>query len=166
MIKLQTKNAITVVELLVALVVLSLLFLMIIPIFSYSRTTVETMNRLDIYHDSRKIAHDINSTLKLATAVLYPGSSVKHGWGSYMIFRDPFNQVFIVYINDKNRLVKINYDKTTKGKVATGRTLASNVQEFAVRRPETNLIEYRVNLKTPRGRELEFSGMVNLANLL
>ncbi len=159
-------KAFTVIEVLVALVILSLLLLMIVPIFSYSRSTVKTMNRLDVFHDTRKISHEINSTLKLTTEVLYPDPSVKRGWRNYMVFRSPFNQVYIFYVNDKDSLIVINYDKIRNGKVVSGKTLARNVKEFSVRRPESNLIEYRVRLEAENSKEIEFSGMVNLANLI
>lgn len=156
----------TIIELLVALAILSTIGLMVMPIFSYSRKTVSTMNKLDVYHDTRKVSHELNSLLKLATEVIFPDSSSKHSWKNCVIFRNPLNQVIIFYINEKNNLISINYDKVRNGKVATGKIIAANVKEFQINRKESNLIEYKVTLKALLGRELEFSGMVNLANLI
>ncbi|MEW6708426.1 MAG: type II secretion system protein [Candidatus Riflebacteria bacterium] len=160
------KKAFTIVELLVAIVILTTLMLMLMPVFSYSKKTVDTMNRLDVYHDTRKISHEINSTLKLSTEVIFPEAGMPNTWRSCVIFRNPLNQVFIIYISDKSDLISINYDRIRNGKVATGKVLATGIREFAVRRVESNLLEYKVKLNATGGGELEFSGMVNLANLI
>lgn len=166
MTKRNNKLGFTIIEILVVLVILSTIMLMLMPVFSYSRKTVDTMNRLDVYHDTRKISHEINSTLKLATAVIYPDTGAKNTWRNCVIFRNPMNQVIIIYVNDKDNLMAINYDKIRNGKVVTGKTVATGIKEFQVRRKESNLIEYRVKLNAVNNNELEFSGMVNLANLI
>lgn len=162
----QQKSGFTIIEILVVLVILSTLMLMLMPVFTYSRKTVDTMNRLDIYHDTRKISHEINSTLKLATEVIFPDASMKHSWRGCVIFRNPMNQVLIFYLNDKKNLVAINYDRISKGKVVRGKTIATGVEEFMIRRKESNLLEYKVKLSAQGNKDLEFSGMINLANLI
>jgi type II secretory pathway pseudopilin PulG len=154
------------IELLVAIALLSLLMLLLMPVFSYSRKSVDTMNRLDVYHDVRKVTYAVNSSIKLATEVIYPDPSSKHSWKNSVIFRDSLNQLFIFYVNDKNRLVLINYDDIYNGKVVNGRTIAGNVKSFQVRRRETNLIEYKICLTAKGNKDLDISGMVNLANLI
>lgn len=159
-------NGFTIIEMLVALVILTTLMLMLMPVFTYSRKTVDTMNRLDTYHDTRKISHEINSTLKLATEVIFPDTAAKHSWRGCVIFRNPTNQVLIFYVNDDKNLVLINYDRIRKGKVLRGKKIASGVEDFRIRRKETNLLEYQVKLSAQGNKDLEFSGMINLANLI
>jgi prepilin-type N-terminal cleavage/methylation domain-containing protein len=162
----QQSKGFTIIEILVALVILTTLMLMLMPVFSYSRKTVSTMNKLDIYHETRKIGHELNSSLKLATEVIFPDPEAKHSWKNCVIFRNPLNQVIICYVNDKSQLVAINYDQIRRGKVIGGKTIATGVESFRVNRKESNLIEFKVNLKTETGKALEFAGMVNLANLI
>ena len=162
----KNSRAFTIIEFLVAVALLSLLLLILMPVFTYSRKSVNTMNRLDVYHDVRKVSYSINSSLKLATDVIYPDPSSKHSWKNSAIFRDSLNQIFIFYVNDKNRLVLINYDEIHNGKVVNGRSIAGNVKSFQVRRRESNLIEYKICLTAKGNKDLEFSGMVNLANLI
>ncbi len=162
----HSRNAFTIIEILVALVILTTIILMLMPVFTYSRKTVDTMNRLDVYHDTRKISHEINGTLKLATEVIFPDTSSKHSWRGCIIFRNPMNQVLIFYLNDRKDLVVINYDRIRNGKVVRGKTIAGNVENFQVRRKESNLIEYRVKLSAQGSKDLEFTGMINLANLI
>lgn len=156
----------TIIELLVVIALISLLLLLLMPVFTYSRKSVDTMNRLDVYHDVRKVTYAINSSIKLATEVIYPDPSSKHSWKNSIIFRNSLNQIYIFYVSDKNRLVLINYDDIHDGKVVKGRTIAGNVKTFRVRRGETNLIEYKICLTAKGNKELEISGMVNLANLI
>jgi len=65
----------TVVELLIVLVILSLLFLMLTPVFFFPKKTNDIMKRLDVYHESRKINHAINLRIKLSYDINFPPSN-------------------------------------------------------------------------------------------
>lgn len=160
------RKAFTMTEIMITAVIFIMIIILLMPVFTYSRKSVETMNRLDVYHDIRMISQEINSSLKLATQVIFPDTSSKNSWRGCIIFRNPINQLLIFYLNDQKDLVLTNYDRIRNGKVVRGKTIARNVESFQVRRKESNLLEYRVKLSSQGSKGLEFTGIINLGNLI
>ncbi|MDD3377893.1 MAG: type II secretion system protein [Candidatus Riflebacteria bacterium] len=161
------KIGITLIEILIAVAVLGLMMTFLLPIFSYSRRAGTTMNRLDVYHDIRKVDHAISGELKLGSGVLYPpkpaGDSTTD-WYSQVIFRNHLNQVLMVYLNEQDKLVLFNYDDIKDSYLSLGRFLGSKVKDFAVRRHGNSVIEYKLTFEIEK-QDFTISNRITLVNV-
>lgn len=163
----KEKRAFTIIEILIAVAVLSLVLLFIIPVFSYSRKATTTMNRLDSYHDIRRVDQKLASEIKFGSAVLYPprppGSDAGE-WYSQVVFRDSINQTQIIFLDDKNQLMLLNYDDIVGTYLSSAKRLGSGVKEFSTRRHGASVIEYKLVFETEQ-REFTVSNRIALMNV-
>ena len=163
----KTAKGFTIIEILVAIAVLSLVLLFIIPVFSYSRRASTTMNRLDSYHDVRRVDQEIASEIKFGSAILYPprptGSDAGE-WHSQIIYRNSINQTQIIFVNEKDQLMMLNYDEILGSYLSNARLLGSSIKEFATRRHGNSVIEYKLCFEAEQ-REFAVSNRIALMNL-
>lgn len=131
----------------IACAVLGLLMIFILPIFSYSKKAGSTMNRLDSYHDIRRVDQEVSTELKLGSGILFPpkpDGATESEWYNQLIFRNSINQIQLIYVDEGNKLMLLNYDKLNGSYLAGGRRLGSNIKEFAVRRHGNSVVEYKM----------------------
>jgi len=161
-----TKRAFTLVELLVALGLMTLLLVMTSPIFFYSKKSNEMMKELDIYHLSRNANHAISSELKRAVKVLYPPRKLarKKTTVSQLIYTNSLNQVVALYVNKENELIKVNYDDIGGDTISKFIRLGSQVKKFSVSLPDYNLLQYKISYSLPNKREYTGSDMIRFVN--
>lgn len=142
------------IEILIVVAVISLILLFIIPVLSYSRRASETMNRMDSYHDIRRIDQEIAAEIKFGSAILYPphpGGTKAGEWFSQVIFRNSINQTQALFVNEENQLCLMNYDRIRGVNLAAPRILGSQLKEFSVRRHGSSVVEYRLTFATEQG---------------
>ena len=157
----------TIIEILVAIAILSLVLMFIIPVFSYSRRATTTMSRLDSYHDVRRVDQEIASEIKFGSAILYPprpDSSNAGEWHSQIVFRNSINQTQVLFINEKDQLMLLNYDKILGTYLAGARLLSSSIKEFAARRHGNSVIEYKLTFEADQ-REFAVTNRIALMNV-
>jgi len=157
----------TIIEILVAIAVLSLVLLFIIPVFSYSRRASSTMNRLDSYHDVRRVDQEIASEIKFGSAILYPprppGSNAGE-WYSQIVYRNSINQTQIIFVNENDQLMMLNYDEIFGSYLSSARLLGNNIKEFVARRHGNSVIEYKLCFEAEQ-REFAVSNRIALMNV-
>jgi len=157
----------TIIEILVAIAVLSLVLLFIIPVFSYSRRASTTMNRLDSYHDVRRVDQEIASEIKFGSAILYPprpAGSDAGEWHSQIVYRNSINQTQIIFVNEKDQLMMLNYDEILGSYLSNARLLGNSIKEFAARRHGNSVIEYKLCFEAEQ-REFAVSNRIALMNV-
>ncbi len=150
----KTKHGFSLIEILIVVAVMSLVLLFIIPVLSYSRRASDTMNRLDSYHDIRRIDQEIAAEIKFGSAVLYPphpGNTNAGEWHSQVIFRNSINQTQALFVNEEDQLCLLNYDRIRGINLAAPRILGSQLKEFSVRRHGSSVVEYRLTFATEQG---------------
>jgi len=160
-------NGFTIIEILVAIAVLSLVLLFIIPVFSYSRRASTTMNRLDSYHDVRRVDQEIASEIKFGSAILYPprpAGSDAGEWHSQIVYRNSINQTQIIFVNEKDQLMMLNYDEILGSYLSNARLLGKSIKEFAARRHGNSVIEYKLCFEAEQ-REFAVSNRIALMNV-
>lgn len=163
---LQTKGF-TVIEVLVAIAVISLIMLFIIPVFSYSRRATTTMNRLDSYHDVRRVDQEIASEIKFGSAILYPPRPAASGagdWHSQIVYRNSINQTQVIFVNDKDQLMLLNYDDILGSYLSSARLLGSSIKEFMARRHGNSVVEYKLCFEANE-REFAVTNRIALMNV-
>ncbi len=161
------RKAFTLVELIIALAVLALLLAFIYPILFYSRTANNTITKLDVYHDVRRVDQAVFDELKLGSGVLYPPKPEKGiigEWYPQLIFRNHLNQIIMLYVNKKNKLIIFNYDDVDGAYLSLGKILGSNIKEFVVRRQGSSVIEYRLTFEIDK-RDFVIANQVTLVNV-
>ncbi len=155
------------VEIMIALAVLGLLSAFILPVFTYSKRAGTTMNKLDSYHDVRRVDHELSADLKLGSGILFPpkpeGASVSP-WYNQLIFRNSINQIQLIYLNEDDRLMLLNYDKVKGSYLQGGRRLATKVKEFNVRRHGSSVVEYKITYETDK-KDFVISNRISLLNV-
>ncbi len=160
---------ITIVELMVGVVVLSLLVLMVQPIFNLTRRGDTTMKRLDTYHHARRINLELASELKLATGILFPpGPDFATGtgpWVSQLVFRNSLHQALGMFIDEKDQLVLYNFDRIRQGRITGGRVLATKVKNFQIRRHGSAVVEYTLTFEQEH-HEFTATNLITLVNVL
>lgn len=167
----NNKKAVTTVEIMIGAVILSLMLLFVVPILSYSRKANSTMQRLDSYHDIRRVDQEIASEMKFGSAVMYPprpdstdDSVAASDWYSQVIFRNAMNQVMVLFVNESDQLVMLNYDELRGASLAAARTLANRIKGFAVRRHGNSVVEYRLAFDA-EGREFAVTNKISMLNV-
>ena len=158
----------TIIEVLIVCIILSILFFMMTPVFFYPKKTEEIEKRLDIYHDSRKVNHAIELSIKLASGISFPSDKYigKKEWFHQIIFRNYLQQTIVIFLNKKNELMELNYDQILNNKLMSWKRLGSNIDSFQVRRPTSNAIEIRITFKLPNKGKYRVSSFINLINVL
>ncbi len=169
MVMLQNKKRIgfTFIELCVAMTVLILLFIFVYPILSYSRSATNTMNKLDVYHDVRRVDQTVFSELKLGSGIMYPPNTDDGSvsdWYHQLVFRNHLNQIMMLYVNKDDKLILFNYDDVKGAYLSLGKTLGSNVKEFAVRRHGSSVVEYRLTFEIDK-KDFVITNLVTLVNV-
>lgn len=163
----RQKQGFTIIEVLVAIAVFTLVMLFIIPVFSYSRRATTTMTRLDSYHDVRRVDQEIASEIKFGSAILYPpkpsGSNAGE-WHSQIVYRNSLNQTQVIFVNEKNQLVLLNYDSLLGPYLSGARTLGSSIKEFLTRRHGNSVIEYKLCFEADQ-REFAVTNRIALMNV-
>lgn len=157
----------TIIEILVAIAVLSLIMLFVVPVFSYSRRATTTMTRLDSYHDVRRVDQEVSAEIKFGSAILYPTrpTAADAGeWHSQVVFRNSINQTQVIFVNDKDQLLLLNYDEVLGSSLSGARLLGSNIKEFLARRHGNSVIEYRLCFEA-EGREFVVTNRIALMNV-
>ena len=122
------RRAMTVVEMLVALVLVSLLFGFLYRTFRVQRMAWFTVEKLDAIQAMRIAERRIRKELELGTAVLYPppemgGATTGH---SFLIFTSPTNELRMIYCDKEGHLKMKEHKKKPV-------VLCSSVRSFAVR---------------------------------
>jgi len=164
----RNTSAFTLIELLIAIALMSLLLAMTSPIFFYSKKSNEMMKELDIYHISRKVNHEISSELKRAVKILYPPSKFarKRVAVNQLIYTNSLNQVVVIYVNKKHQLIKVNYDDIENNTITKFRKLGSNIKLFSVTLPEFDLLQFVVSYSLPNKKEYIGSNMIRFVNAI
>ena len=160
-------RAFTLIEILIAFAVLGLIFSFIYPIISYSKQATKTMTKLDVYHDASRVDQGVFDELKFSSGVLYPPSNqngLVSDWYPQLVFRNHLNQVIMLYVNKKDKLIMFNYDNVTGSKLSLGKVLGSNVKEFLVRRDGSSVIEYKLTFEIDK-KDFIVSNRVTLVNV-
>ena len=158
----------TVIELVISVSVLGLFVLMIHPIFTYSKKAGETMSKLDVYHDIRRIDKEVFDELKLGSGILYPPKPEDYSsgeWYHQLVFRNHLNQTIMLYVNKQDKLVMFNYDNVKNSVLSLGRSIGSNIKEFSVKRQGSSVIEYRLVFVLDE-KEFLISNRVAMVNVL
>lgn len=161
------KKGFTVIEILVAVAVFSLIMLFIMPVFSYSRRATATMARLDSYHDVRRVDQEIAAEIKFGSAILYPprpAAANAGEWHSQIVFRNSINQTQVIFVNEKNQLLLLNYDEIVGSYLANAKLLGSNIKDFLARRHGNSVIEYKLCFDAD-GREFAVTNRIALMNV-
>lgn len=146
----HTKKGFTLLELLLVLGFMALLMAFFYPVFSNTRKANETMARLDVYHDIRRIDQVIYEELKLSTGILYPPAPKNEARGdeyNQVIFRNHINHIFMLYLNKKDELILFNYDNVKDAHLSLGKTIGRNVKNFTVRRYGSSMLEYKLTFE-------------------
>lgn len=162
------KNGFSTIELFVTISILGIFLVIIYPIFSYSRKASDTMSKLDVYHDVRKIDQVIFDELKLGSGILYPPRPDDYGesdWYNQLIFRNHLNQTIMVYVNKKDNLLLFNYDNVKGNTLSLGKNIGNHIKEFKVRRHGSSVIEYRISFEIEK-KEFVITNRVTLINVL
>lgn len=162
------KKGFSTIELFVTISVLGIFLVIIYPIFSYSRKASDTMSKLDVYHDVRKIDQVIFDELKLGSGILYPPRPDDYGesdWYNQLIFRNHLNQTIMVYVNKKDNLLLFNYDNVKGNTLSLGKNIGNHIKEFKVRRHGSSVIEYRISFEIEK-KEFVITNRVTLINVL
>ena len=157
----------TIIELLVAIAIFTLLMLFIMPVFSYSRRATTMMNRLDSYHDIRRVDQEIAAEIKFGSAILYPPSPTATDageWHSQIVFRNSINQTQVIFVNDKDQLMLLNYDEIRGSYLSSAKLLGSNIKEFLARRKGSSVIEYKLCFEGD-AREFAVTNQIALMNV-
>ncbi|MBP5468127.1 MAG: type II secretion system protein [Candidatus Riflebacteria bacterium] len=161
------RKAFTLVELIIAFGVFALLLAFIYPILFYSRSANNTLTNLDVYHDVRRVDQAVFDELKLGSGVLYPPKpeqGIIGEWYPQLIFRNHLNQIIMLYVNKKNKLIIFNYDDVKGAYLSLGKPLGSNIKEFVVRRQGSSVIEYRLTFEIDK-RDFVIANQVTLVNV-
>lgn len=162
------KKGFSTIELFVTISILGIFLVIIYPIFSYSRKASDTMSKLDVYHDVRKIDQVIFDELKLGSGILYPPRPDDYGesdWYNQLIFRNHLNQTIMVYVNKKDNLLLFNYDNVKGNTLSLGKNIGNHIKEFKVRRHGSSVIEYRISFEIEK-KEFVITNRVTLINVL
>ncbi len=162
------KKGFSTIELFVTISVLGIFLVIIYPIFSYSRKASNTMSKLDVYHDVRRIDQVIFDELKLGSGILYPPRPDDYGesdWYNQLIFRNHLNQTIMVYVNKKDNLLLFNYDNVKGNTLSLGKNIGNHIKEFKVRRHGSSVIEYRISFEIEK-KEFVITNRVTLINVL
>ena len=157
----------TLIEVLIAFAVLGLIFSFIYPVISYSKQASKTMTKLDVYHDARRVDQGVFDELKFSSGVLYPPvnqNGMISDWYPQLVFRNHLNQIIMLYVNKKDKLIMFNYDNVTGSKLSLGKVLGSNVKEFVVRRDGSSVIEYKLTFDIEK-KDFIISNRVTLVNV-
>ena len=163
----KSKKGFTLIEVLMAIAVIGLIFSFIYPVISYTRQASKTMNKLDIYHDCRRVDQAVFDELKFSSGVLYPPVSSQGlvtDWFPQLCFRNHLNQVIMLYANRADKLVMFNYDNVKGTKLSLGKILGYKVKEFLVRRHGSSVIEYKLTFLIEK-KEFIISNRVTLVNV-
>ena len=105
--------------------------------------------------------------LKFSSGVLYPPpdqNGMVSDWYPQLVFRNHLNQVIMLYVNKKDKLIMFNYDNVTGSKLSLGKVLGSNVKEFLVRRDGSSVIEYKLTFEIDK-KDFIVSNRVTLVNV-
>ena len=163
----KNKKGFTLIELLIAIVIIGLIYTFIYPVLSYSRQASNTMTKLDVYHDARRVDQGVFDELKFSSGILYPPLNDNGNisdWYPQLIFRNHLNQVVMLYANKKDKLVLFNYDNVKGSKLSLGKILGSKVKEFVVRRDGSSVIEYKLTFEIEK-KEFIISNRVTFVNV-
>lgn len=160
------KNGFTLIEIIIVLTILCLVFAFISPILSFSKKSNETMNKLDIYHDCRRIDQEVFSELKLGSGILYPPKEdgPSGDWYPQLVFRNHLNQIIMLYVNKKDKLILFNYDNVKNGYLSLGKVLGSKIKDFSVRREGSSVVEYRLTFEINK-KDFVITNKVTLVNV-
>lgn len=164
----KRKSGFTLIELFIAIGVLGLFMVIVYPVLSYSKKAGETMNKLDVYHDVRRIDQDVFDELKLGCGILYPPkpeNDMDEDWYHQLLFRNHLNQTIMLYVNKKDKLILFNYDNVKGNDLSLGKTLGSHVKDFVVRRHGSSVIEYKLTFEIEK-KEFIVTNRVTLVNVL
>ena len=166
--KMSPKNGYTIVEVLIAVALISLIMSMTLPIFSYSKKSVSMMKELDVYHYARQANNEITTKLKYATKIVYPPQKLVRSkqYVNQLIFSNSLNQAIVYFVNEKDELMEVNYDDIRKNGVSHFRKLAGKVKSFKVRYPESNVLEYKITFNLENKKTYTFSNMISFENAL
>jgi prepilin-type N-terminal cleavage/methylation domain-containing protein len=161
------KLGFTLVEIMIGCAVFGLLLVFLLPIFSYSKRAGATMNRLDSYHDIRRVDQEVSTELKLGSGILFPPKPDGAGeseWYNQLIFRNSINQIQLIYVDESDKLMLLNYDKLKGSYLAGGRRLGSNIKEFSVRRHGNSVVEYKMIYEVEK-RNFTTTNRISLLNV-
>jgi prepilin-type N-terminal cleavage/methylation domain-containing protein len=161
------KRGFTLIEIIIVLAVLGLVFAFISPILSFSKKSNETINKLDIYHDCRRIDQEVFSELKLGSGILYPPKiedGLSGDWYPQLVFRNHLNQIIMLYVNKKDKLILFNYDNVKNGYLSLGKVLGSKIKDFSVRRHGSSVVEYRLTFEINK-KDFVITNKVTLVNV-
>ena len=162
------KNGFTLIEVLIAFAVIGLIFSFIYPVIQYSRQATTTMTKLDAYHDARRVDQEVFNELKFGAGILYPPShelGLVTDWYPQLVFRNHLNQIIMLYVNTKDKLIMFNYDNVKGSKLSLGKILGSEVKELVVRRNGSSVIEYKLTFEIEK-KDFIISNRVTLVNVL
>lgn len=160
-------NGFTLIEMFIVVAVLGLFMTLVYPVLSYTSKASNTMNRLDVYHDVRKVDQTISNELKLGVKVLYPPKDdveLVSDWYPQLIFRNHLNQVLMLYVNKKNKLVLFNYDAVEGSYLSLGKVLGTNIKDFEVRRHGTSVVEYKLTFEIEK-KDFVITNRITLVNV-
>lgn len=157
----------TLLEVLIAFVILVLFLGMIQPLFQYGKSTTRTVAKLDAYHDIRRIDHAVSGELRYSTGILYPPvrTASNDTWYPQMFFRDSINQVQALFLNKKGQLMLLNYDKLVGRRLGKGRIVGDHIASFLCRRSQDGLVEYQLKFEFEGNQRYKVSNRVNVLSL-
>ncbi|NLI75543.1 MAG: hypothetical protein GX442_03770 [Candidatus Riflebacteria bacterium] len=141
----------TIIEVLMAIALITMLLAMVVYVFYFSGKTKGMTEQLDAFHEARVVDYFLSSELKFSTGIIYP-ILPENGVGAsptvnQVIFRDALNQVKAVFLTPGHDLVLLNYDRIVGRQVAAPQVLGRNVQRFEVTLYPTRVVEYRALFK-------------------
>ncbi len=167
------KKAFSMLELMVAIMIMAMLAVMGFGAMRYSKKTKVMMDRVDVYHGARTAGNNISDLLKHASALVYPKRpSLKEDKLAYgevthqIIFKDFLNRIQVIYLDDKNNLCCLNYlAMDSDYRLKPPRLLAANVKKFTARRYGVAAIEYTIEYEM-EGKDFSVTNMEVLPNAL
>ena len=158
----------TLLEVLIATSILVLIIALMYPVFASSKQAGNLMNRLDTYHDTRRIDQEIFSELKFGTDILYPpkcDENLEGDWYHQLVFRNHLNQIIILYVNENDKLMIFNYDNVKNSYLSLGKPLDTNkIKDFSVRRKGSSVVEYRLTFDIGK-KDFVVTNQVTLMNV-
>ncbi len=143
-------KAFTLVEVIVATVLVSVFLGLLMYVFRYAGRSQKITEKLDAFHYARTLNFRISSELKFSSGILFPVPPTETGKTAkahQVIFRDAYNRVKAIILDPQHRLLLLDYERFVKDKLAPPTLLSWNVESFEVSVNSQRVCEFKAVLK-------------------
>ncbi len=134
------KKGFSLIELLVAIVILSFLAGFFQMLMRWNKKTMETLEKTDMIARLRNSSLIISRFLSFSTEFLYPGK-ITTAFSNQIIFRDVNNNIGAIFLNKNKELSYYNYS------TGESRDITPFTVSFKSRLVKQNLMEYKVEIQ-------------------